>query len=70
MPPTPSVPMKAPSLGCVRQPSAPVKAAPLHGICSYHEKLNLLRGVACQVRRTLPSCQLSAPRTSFDVSGA
>ena len=45
--------MTAPSSGCVRQPSAPVNAAPLHGICSFQAKLNLLRGVACQVRRTL-----------------
>ena len=41
------------------------KAAPLHGICSFQEKLNLLRRVACHVRRTLPSCQLSAPRASL-----
>ena len=35
----------------MRQPSAPLNAAPLHGICSFQEKLNLLRRVACQVRR-------------------
>src|SRR4051812_3916533 len=68
-PPRPSDPITAPSLDWVRQPLAPVNAAPLHGICSFHEKLNLFRGVACQVRRTLPSCQLSAPRASFVASG-
>ena len=38
-----------------------MNVAPLHGCCSSQWKLNLLRGVACVVRRTLASCQLSAP---------
>src|SRR5437764_14364052 len=68
-PRTPSGPMAAAAVDWRHPGTLVLCVAPLHGSCSFQWKLNLLRGVACRVRRTVPTCQLSAPSTSRVVSG-